>query len=372
MKEAKKLGFGLMRLPLKEKGNDASIDIEEAKKLVDRFISEGFTYFDTAWMYHKYKSESAAKEILTSRYPRDAYTIATKLHADFFETKEDIENIFNSQLEKIGVSYFDYYLLHDIEESYYEKFTEYDCFNWLAEKKKQGLVKKMGFSFHDTPELLDRVLFEHPEMDFVQLQLNYLDWNSAKIQSANCHKVARKYGKPVIVMEPVKGGVLALLPKQAEQLLGKMHPDWTNAQWAIKFAASLDGVMMVLSGMSNMDQLENNTAFMKDFVPLNEEEKLLLFKCATIIKSDIRIACTGCSYCTDGCPMEIPIPRYFSIYNAANKTAGDAEKQRKNYADITGEKNKASACIECGQCELICPQHLKVIDHLKEVAEFFE
>lgn len=370
----KKLGFGLMRLPLTEKGNDAAIDLEQSKKMVDMFIERGFTYFDTAWMYHRHESEKAVKELLINRHPRESFTLATKLHAEFFDSAEGMEEVFETQRQKTGAEYFDYYLIHDIEASYYEKFTKYGAFEWLKNKKEQGLVRQMGFSFHDTPELLDRVLFEHPEMDFVQLQINYLDWESEKIRSRECYETARRHGKSIIVMEPVKGGVLSVLPGTAQRLLYAAHPDWSPAQWAVKFAAGLDGVMMVLSGMSSIGQVDDNTAYMNDFKPLDESEIELLTECARIIRSDVRIDCTGCSYCTDGCPMQIPIPRYFSLYNAEFKDAGHRSwvSQKDNYKQLSAEKSKASDCIGCGQCELICPQHLKVTAHLKEVAECFE
>ncbi len=373
MFEGKKLGFGLMRLPLTNPSDAGSIDIELCKKMVDSFIDQGFTYFDTALMYCGGKSENAVKEFLTSRYPRNKYTLATKLHSMFFKTKEERDTVFNNQLEKTGVDFFDYYLLHDIGVDHYKVYTELDCFNWIAQKKKEGKVRYAGFSFHDKADLLDKVLTEHPEMDFVQLQINYLDWESEGIQSRKCYEVAEKHGKPVIVMEPVKGGTLANIPPVAANLLKNYNPEASLPSWAIRFAASLPNVKMVLSGMSNMEQLLDNISYMKDFKPLNQEEKSLVYKVVDIINGNIAIPCTSCSYCTEGCPQNIAIPKYFSLYNADLQESKDKgwTPQGEYYARLTDEFGTASDCVECGQCEEACPQHLPIIKNLKDVAAHF-
>ena len=368
----KKLGFGLMRLPMLE----GEIDIEQMKKMVDRFIEEGFTYFDTAWMYCSFKSEEAVKEALVSRHDRDTFTLTTKLHVGYVKEEADRDRIFEEQRRKTGAEYFDYYLLHAIGAESYEKYEKFHCFEWIAEKKKQGLIKHMGFSFHDSADLLDRILTEHPEMEFVQLQINYIDWENDGVQSRKCYEVARKHGKPIIVMEPVKGGTLASLPTEAEKLMKARNTYMSIPSWAIRFAASLDGVMTVLSGMSNLEQLEDNMGYMKDFKPLDEEEKAIIDKSVDIINSSSSIACTACSYCTEGCPMNIPIPQYFSLYNAEilENPGGKIEwtAQREYYDNLTETHGKASACIECGQCESICPQRLPIIKHLAEITKKFE
>lgn len=343
--------------------------------MVDLFLEKGFTYFDTAWMYNGFASESAVKEVLTSRHPRESFTLATKLHAGFIHSFEDRDRIFRTQLEKTGAGYFDYYLLHGIEAGMLPTYEKYNCFSWLLEKKEQGLVKHAGFSFHDQPELLDQILTEHPEMEFVQLQINYLDWESEWVQSRAVYETACKHHKPIIVMEPVKGGTLANVPAEAEKLLKNAEPELSVPSWAIRFAASQPNVMMVLSGMTTLEQVKDNTGFMENFKPLTDEEIQLTHRVAEIINAQIAVPCTGCSYCTEGCPMNIPIPKYFSLYNE-DMREDLAQKgwtvNFSNYSNLAESFGKAADCIACGQCEGVCPQHLPIIDLMKKVSAHFD
>lgn len=375
LKPNKKLGFGLMRMPQTDPNDAAAVDVEQVKQMVDLFMERGFTYFDTAWMYNGFASENVANEALVSRYPRESFTLATKLHNGFFDSFEGRDEVFDAQLQKTGAGYFDYYLLHGIEESSLPHYEKYECFDWLLAKKEAGLVRHVGFSYHDNAELLDKILTDHPQMEFVQLQINYLDWESEWIQSRACYEVATKHGKPVIVMEPVKGGTLARVPDEAEALLKGLDSHLSVASWAVRFVASLPNVMCVLSGMSNLEQMEDNTSYMVDFQPLTDVERDVCFEVARIINSQIAVACTACHYCTDGCPMNICIPEYFSLYNEDKRE--DLEHKGwtinfTNYDKLAEEFGRASDCIECGQCESMCPQHLPIISTLELVAEHFE
>ena len=370
----KKLGFGLMRLPLTDPSDQGSIDIELVKQMVDTFMERGFTYFDTAWMYCDGKSEEATNKFLVSRYPRESYTLTTKLPAYMLKKPEDREWLFNEQLRRTGAGYFDYYWLHDVNTETLKTFEALDCFGFIQEKKAQGLVKHIGFSYHDGPELLDRILTEHPEMEYVQIQLNYLDWDSLGIRSRECYEVITKHGKPVIVMEPVKGGTLAQIPEEAEKMLKAADPNMSVPSWAIRFAASRENVMMVLSGMSSMEQLLDNTGYMQDFAPLTADEDAMMLKTAEIINRSIAIPCTGCSYCTVNCPKNIAIPRYFSLYNAELQEAATKgwTSQPSYYSHLTESFGKASDCLKCGRCEEMCPQHLPIRKYLEDVAKKFE
>ena len=368
----KKLGFGLMRLPQNDPANAADIDMEQLKQMVDLFMEKGFTYFDTAWMYNGFASESAAKEALVDRYPRESFTLATKLHAGFVQSEEDRDKVFDAQLEKTGAGYFDYYLIHGIEENMLPTYEKYDCFGWLLEKKAKGLVKHAGFSYHDSPELLDELLTKYPEMEFVQLQINYLDWESKWIQSRACYEVAEKHGKPVVVMEPVKGGTLAKVPAPVKKMFEDYDSTMSVPSWAIRFAASLPNVMMVLSGMSSLEQVQDNLGYMQDFKPLTEEEKQMCFQAAEMINNQIAVPCTACHYCTEGCPMHICIPEFFSIYNEDMREDLEEKGWTINFTNYEILSQKFNKAIACGQCEGVCPQHLPIIQYLKDVAKHYE
>ena len=369
----KKLGFGLMRLPSLDENDASKIDLNLVSQMVDLFLERGFTYFDTAWMYSGFASECATKTCLVDRHPRNSFTLATKLHAGFIKTKEDRDAIFNEQLRKTGVDYFDYYLLHDVGVDHYDIYNKLDCWEWLKDKKEKGLAKHIGFSYHDNAEFLDKVLSEHPEIEFVQLQINYLDWDSEGIQSRKCYEVACKHHVPVFVMEPVKGGTLAKVSKEVENTFKSYNENASIPSWAIRFVASLDNVKIVLSGMSNLAQVDDNTSYMSHFEPITNEELEIIKKATNIINSTIAISCTGCAYCVDGCPMNIAIPKYFSLYNADKQEVEEKgwTPQKEYYDRLTHTFSPASSCIGCGQCEGVCPQHLPIIRHLQEVAEYF-
>ncbi len=365
----KKLGFGFMRLPLLDGNVQTSFDHEQICKMVDSYLEQGFTYFDTAYMYHEGKSEVELREALVKRHPRESFLVADKMPTMSINEKEDLERIFNEQLERCGVEYFDYYLLHCLGTNLYQVAERLNAFDFVINKKKEGKIKHVGFSFHDNAQVLDKILTEHPEVEFVQLQINYLDWEDNGVQSGLCYEVARKHNKDIIIMEPVKGGTLANVPEKAEKLLKELEPEMSVPSWAIRFAAGLDGVIMVLSGMSNMQQLADNTGYMSDFKPLTDDEKEAVFKVADIIKAPATIPCTSCRYCVEGCPMSIPIPDYFGLYNAEIQEISESGEKYNEFAKKYG---KASDCIECGQCESHCPQHIEIIKELKKISEKFE
>lgn len=372
----KKLGFGLMRLPLADPNDTTKIDYEAMSEMVDRYMEAGFNYFDTAYPYHGGKnSEIAFGDCVAKRYPREAYTITDKLSLFVVSEADKLEDYFEGQLERCGVEYFDYYLLHAMNKNYLELADRIGAFDFALQKKAEGKIRHVGFSFHDTPEVLEEILTRHPEMEYVQLQLNYLDWDSNDVQSRACYETAVRYGKKVLVMEPVKGGLLANVPNEAEKLMKEKQPDLSVASWAVRFAASLPEVAMVLSGMSNLEQMEDNLSYMKEFSPLSEEEQNIVKQVIDIIASKESIPCTACRYCVDGCPMQIAIPDYFKLMNNISKF-GDSQiakaKASYNRFTETQKKGKASACIECRQCEEHCPQHLSITDYLKEVAAVLE
>ena len=369
-KEVFKLGFGLMRLPKESDGK--TIDIEQTKKMVDMFIEAGGTYFDTAYVYDNGGSEEATKAALVDRYPRDSYTLCTKLNAWLqCHDEESAKQQFYTSLERTGAGYFDYYLLHAIQEDNYDKYDKYHIWDFVKELKEQGLIKHYGFSFHAGPKLLDRLLTEHPEVEFVQLQINYADWENPDVTSRENYEVARKHGKSITVMEPVKGGALAKPVPAVEKLLKAANPNASAASWAIRYVASMDGIITVLSGMSNIEQMEDNLSYMKSFEPLSEKEQKVIEKAQQILNQSDEIPCTACHYCTDGCPMEIPIPEIFAARNE-QIVYGNIEEGREMYQEAIAGCGAASDCIQCGQCEGACPQQLHIIELLEDCAQALE
>ena len=368
--EIPKLGFGLMRLPMK----DNAIDLEQTKEMVDRFMEAGFCYFDTAYGYNDGESEKAAKAALVDRYPREKFLLATKLPAwAGAKNKEEAEQMFYTSLERTGAGYFDFYLLHNLGEERSHFFDDYGIWDFLQERKKEGLIRHLGFSMHDKAEVLDEILTAHPEMEFVQLQINYADWEDPSIESRKCYEVARKHGKPVIIMEPVKGGTLANPPKEVSEVFAAADPEASPSSWAIRFAASLEGVITVLSGMSNVEQMEDNLSYMKDFKPLTAEEQAVVEKARDVFNSFPKVPCTACAYCMKGCPKNIAIYGTFqavNIYNMYNDLAGAKGKYEWNTSGHGW--GRASECIKCGKCEQVCPQHIHIRDELEKAAEVLE
>ena len=363
----KRLGFGCMRLPLTDPNESGSVDYEQTCKLFDYFLEKGYTYFDTAYVYHHSQGEKAVRECLVKRYPRDSFTVTTKLFLMNLKTIEDAEKQFNEQLENLGVDYIDYYWLHAISKDRMEIINNLNLFDFIANKKAEGKIKHIGFSYHDNAELLDKILSDHPEVEFVQLQLNYLDWNAPSVQSAKCYETCVKHGKPVIVMEPVKGGKLASVPAEAEKNFKDYNPDASVASWALKFVANLDNVYMILSGMSNLEQVIDNCNTFDNISKLTEKEEEIIKENTLIIQKTNRIPCTACRYCCAGCPMNIPIPEFFEMANV------EGTKKEKYDKLVSAGYGKASDCIGCGQCEDICPQHLPIREYLETiVVEEFE
>ena len=364
-KETPKLGFGLMRLP--QKGSQT--DIEQVKKMVDLFMNAGFTYFDTAFVYGT--SEQDIKKALVDRYPRNSYTLATKLNAFMMcHDEKSAKEQFYKSLERTGAGYFDYYLMHAFMENNYTKYDQYRIWDFVKERKAEGLIRHFGFSFHAGPKLLDKLLTEHPEVDFVQLQINYADWNDPTVNSRANYEVARKHGKSIVVMEPVKGGKLADPPKEVKKLFSDYAPKMSPASWAIRFVASLDGIITVLSGMSSIAQMEDNLSYMKNFQPLNAEEQKIIREAQKILGNSAEIPCTACHYCTDGCPKHIPIPDIFSAANLQLGNGQTAQAKERYLAIPKGQR--AADCIGCKQCERACPQHLKITGFLKQCAQMLE
>ncbi|MBP5280108.1 MAG: aldo/keto reductase [Erysipelotrichaceae bacterium] len=362
-KDIFKLGFGLMRLP---KLADGSIDIEQTKVMADKFIEAGGVYFDTAYVYDNGESEKAFKAAVADRYPRDKYFVATKLNAGMAADEAAAKAQFQTSLERTGAGYFDFYLLHALSHNNIAKYDNFGIWEFVKEQKDKGLIRNMGFSFHDDPQMLDELLTKHPEVDFIQLQINYADMENPNVQSRACYEVARKHNVPMTVMEPIKGGKLADPIPAVRKVFDEANPDASYASWAIRFVASLDGIITVLSGMSNIEQMEDNLSYMKGFKPLDESEQKVIAEVQRILSDDVQIKCTACHYCTDGCPMSIPIPDIFAVYNKSVVSATIDKWLKAEYVKTTEGKGKASDCIECGQCESVCPQHLPIIELLKK------
>ena len=363
----KKLGFGLMRLPMLGE----EIDIEQVKKMADTFMSKGFTYFDTAYVYIGGKSEVALKEAVVDRYPRDSFQCATKLPLWDLMGAAEMESTFQESLDRAGLKYYDFYLLHAMDHTKVKKADEIDAWGFMKRIKEEGRAKHIGFSFHDSAEVLEGILASHPEMEFVQLQINYADWEDDNVQSCKCYEVARKYNVPVIIMEPVKGGSLATMPEEIQKLYREANPELSVPSWAVRYAASLDGVITVLSGMSNEEQLNDNVSYMENFQPLSDAERETVQKAVEILNTLPTIPCTGCKYCVDGCPQKINIP---GIFEAMNEYIlyNNLERAKHSYENAVKEGGKASDCIQCGACEAHCPQHIGIIETLEKAAATLE
>lgn len=365
-KVKKNFGFGCMRLPM----NGDQVDIAETTRMVDEFLAQGFNYFDTAHGYIGGKSELAMKECLTSRYPREAYSLTDKLTDSYFKTEADIRPFFESQLEACGVDYFDFYLMHAQNADNFKKFKACRAYETAFALKAEGRIRHVGLSFHDRAEVLDQILTEYPQIEVVQIQFNYLDYDDIAVQSRKCYEVCRKHGKPVLVMEPVKGGSLVNLPEEAKKVLDDLHGG-SSASYAIRFAAGFPGMMMVLSGMSNMEQMKDNLSYMRDFKPLNETELAAVNKVQEIFHKMNMIPCTACRYCVEGCPKQISIPDLFAIMNI--KQLHHDWNADYYYEEVhTAPGRRASDCLKCGKCEKICPQHLPIRKLLEEVAKEFD
>ena len=360
-----RLGFGLMRLP---KNPDGTIDIPQVCEMADRFLAAGGTYFDTAYVYDNGLSEAAFKAAVADRHPRESYTLCTKLNA-FMQCSDEqsAKQQFYTSLERTGAGYFDFYLLHALQRNNVQKYNDYRLWDFIAEQKAKGLIRHYGFSFHADPELLEQLLQEHPEVEFVQLQINYADWENPGVASRRNYEICRKYGKPVVVMEPVKGGILADPIPQIREILHSANPEASCASWALRFAAGLDNLLAVLSGMSNVAQMEDTLCQMSPFRPLDASETEVIAQAQKALDAAQAIPCTACHYCTKGCPMNIPIPEIFTVYN--RREGSPHFRTVREYTIVTTDKGKAVDCVQCGQCESVCPQHLPIISLLEKCRE---
>ena len=368
----KKLGFGAMRLPVTDQRKSGSVDYDLVCRMADEFLAAGFNYVDTAYMYHDGMSEEAVRRAFTERYPRDSFCLADKMPVSYVKTADDYPRLFEEQLKRCGVEYFDYYLLHNVSRRVTPVLESTDGFGFLKSVKENGLARRIGFSYHDNAELLDKLLTRYPFVEFVQLQLNYADWDSEIIEAGKNYEVCRRHGKDVIVMEPVKGGALARLPEEAGRVFRSLGGGMSDASYAIRYTASLDGVIMVLSGMSDLDQLRDNISYMSEFTPLDEKESAAVERVRAILKERSVIPCTACRYCVnhgDGCPVNIAIPEYFSIYNTVSEF-GHSWSTLLKYRNLRGDGHGAPGeCISCGQCEEHCPQHIGIIGLLDRMRD---
>lgn len=362
-----KLGFGFMRLPM----IGEEIDIEQTKEMVDLFMSKGFSYFDSSWGYIGGKSEEAMKTAIVDRYPRESFQIATKCPAWIVKTEEEAKNMIWTSLKRIGAGYIDFYLLHNLGESRTKIFDDFGMWDYVRELKEKGLVRHIGFSIHDKADALDKILTEHPEMEFVQFQLNYADWESCSIEARKCYEVALKHNKPIVIMEPLKGGALANPVDSVKKIFKDANPTMSVASWGIRYAASLDNIVTVLSGMSSIEQVRDNVSYMEHFKPLNEDERAVVEKARQAFSAIPCIPCTSCEYCVKGCPQKIHIPNVFAAYNR-KMIYDDFYHAQLFYKFSVLSGGKASDCIACGSCEGVCPQHINIIENLKTIAEELE
>ncbi len=363
----KNFGFGCMRLPMRL----GRVDGAQFCEMADLFLESGFNYFDTAHGYLGGKSETAIRDCVVARHPRESFTLTDKLTENFFQREEDIRPFFEKQLKQCGVEYFDFYLMHAQNAGNYPKYVRCRAYETALALKEEGKIRHFGISFHDTAETLDRILTDYPQIEVVQIQFNYADYENAGVQSRKCYEVCVKHNKPVIVMEPVKGGTLVNLPPLADAEFRKLNSGMSNASYAIRFAAGFENVFMVLSGMSTLAQMRENVTYMRNFVPLNEEEQRAVANVRAILSGEELIPCTACRYCVDGCPKKISIPDLFSCMNQKKRYKDwNSNVYYDNYTQ--GGRGKASDCIACGRCEKACPQHLEIRKLLKQVARQFE
>ncbi len=366
----KNFGFGMMRLPLNGNATE-NVDQAQTNQMADLFLESGFTYVDTAYGYHGGKSENAVRKAFSERYGRESFVLADKMPVWLVKRYGDYERIFAQQLERCGVGYFDYYLLHCLGVQAYADSVKCGGFEFLREIKAKGLAKHIGFSYHDNARLLDEILFKHPEVEFVQLQINYADWEDKTVQSRLCCEAAQKHGKGIVAMEPVKGGALANVPDEVLLAFERAKASMSAASWAVRFAASVPGVFMVLSGMSNLDQMRDNVSYMREFSPLTEKERAVVNAAGGIVTHTLAVPCTACDYCVSVCPQKIEIPKHFALYNDQSRT-GLRPTHTTYYENLIAAGGKATDCIECRACEARCPQHIEISKRMKDVAAVFD